>query len=262
MPSTAPGSSPTNAVDKAIELNRRIAAARAAELQRRMADMTQRWMQQIRQLRIYGETTRLEYLRRVGGQAFAEAEAALARQAAQRAAILAAEAEALAAEGTLVAGLGTTIAAVVIPVVGMIAVQVALGAGYAEAREIAKREQGATGFARGFVMGLLEWTWDQAVTRFPAYSAPSPWDPQMKDIKELAYLKGQQKGFLAARALPRLGKKVYLAKLHTYTTTSAAGWNARSLDWMEQMRAQLVQKQYVIDLAGAGRKHKTFDQFQ
>jgi hypothetical protein len=40
---------------------------------------------------------------------------------------------------------------------------------------------------------------------------------------------------------------------------SKAGWTPRSDDWMERMRARLVQISYVIDLAGAGRKHGMVD---
>ena len=44
------------------------------------------------------------------------------------------------------------------------------------------------------------------------------------------------------------------------TTTSTSGWNPRSEDWAERMRARKVQVDYIIDLAVAARKHGVIKQ--
>jgi hypothetical protein len=175
-------------------------------------------------------------------------------RAAARALALA-DAEAAAAEGTLLAGVGVEIAAVALPVIAVVAVGVALGAPYLQAREAAKKEETVSGFSHGFIMGLLEWKWEWAVRLFPGYFPPNPYDPAMAQIRALAYLNGMQTGFLAGASLPRAAKKLYLLKLHTLVTTSKVGWTARSDAWQEQMRARRVQISYVIDLAVAARKY-------
>src|SRR5262249_34027284 len=140
-------------------------AARDAILRQWAESAPRRWIERLTQLKNQGRWDYIEKLRsgalgkNVATQV-AEAERTMGmRQTAARALALA-EAEAAAAEGTLVAGVGTTLAAVALPVVGMVAVQVALGAPYYEAREAAKTEQTEIGFGRGFVMGLLEWKWE------------------------------------------------------------------------------------------------------
>jgi hypothetical protein len=189
-------------------------------------------------------------------------DAAVARMAAQEAALTQAarmaalNATAAATKGTLVAGAGTTIAAVVVPVIGMIAVQMALGAGYYQAREQARKEGYAIGFSKGFITGLLKWElrftierfWDNAVGKNAA-------DEAIPKIRANAHNQALIDGRVAGLAKNDEEKKDYLLGLHQMTTTSKAGWTSRSDDWMEQMRARQVQISYVIALAGAAQKN-------
>jgi hypothetical protein len=188
---------------------------------------------------------------------------AMAQLAAQETAatLAASNAAAAAAEGTLVAGAGTTVAAVTIPVIAMIAVGVALGAPYYQAREEAKKEEYASGFARGFITGLLKWQlrfmidrlWDNAVSK-------NAFDEQMPTIRANAHNKALLEGRAAGLAIADPVKKRFLLALRMLTTTSTSGWNARSDDWAERMRARKVQVDYVIDLAVAARKHGVIKQ--
>jgi hypothetical protein len=147
-------------------------------------------------------------------------------------------------------------AGVILPVVGMVAVQVALGAGYYEAREKAKKEGYATGFARGFITGLLAWElrftidrfWDNAV-------AQNAFDESIPGIQANAHNRGLVEGRIAAIAKTETERKEYLRGLYKLTVVSKAGWTSRSNDWMEQMRARRVQIDYVIDLSTAAKKH-------
>ncbi len=67
--------------------------------------------------------------------------------------------------GLIATGSGAAVVAGALPVVTMVGVFVALGAGYAEARQMAKNENFKSGFSQGFVMAVLDWTWIQAASR-------------------------------------------------------------------------------------------------
>ena len=189
-------------------------------------------------------------------------QSAVARLAAQEAfvahaaEIAAADAAATAAEGTLVAGAGTTAAAIVVPVIAMVAVGVALGAPYYQAREEAKKEGHASGFSKGFITGLLKWDlrftidrfWDNALNK-------NGFDEMLPTIRASAHNKGLLEGRIAGLAKTDPEKKTYLLGLHKLTRTSKAGWLPRSDEWMERMRARQVQITYEIDLAVAATKH-------
>jgi len=189
-------------------------------------------------------------------------EAAMARITAQEAVLqhgarmAALNATAAASKGTLVAGAGTTVAVVVIPIVGMIAVQLALGAPYYQARELAKKEGYASGFAKGFITGLLQWElrfaidrfWDNALNRNHA-------DESIPTIRAGEHNQGLMDGRRAGLAKDDAVKKSYLRALKLLTGASAAGWTTRFDDWMEQMRARQVQISYVIELAVAAQKY-------
>jgi hypothetical protein len=172
---------------------------------------------------------------------------------------MAAEEAFLKAGSRAVAPLSSTIgvaAGVILPVVGMVAVQMALGAGYYEAREKARKEEYARGFSRGFITGLLEWElrftidrfWDNAVGK-------NGFDDSMPAIRALAHNKGLVEGRIAAVAKSESERKEYLRGLYKLTVVSKAGWTSRSDDWMEQMRARRVQIDYVIEMSTAAKKH-------
>lgn len=220
---------------------------------------TARWIERIRYLRVMNPVY-LDKLAAMNANNVAF-HSAVGKMAAQEAAvthaarIAAANAAASAAEGTLVAGAGTTVAAVVIPVVAMVAVQVALGAGYYQAREKAKKDEFVSGFARGFIIGLLKWElrftidrfWDNAVAR-------DSWDEAMPTIRAQAHNEGLIAGRVAGLAKSDAEKQVYLKWLTKVSDASTAGWTSRSDNWNERMRARRVQLNYVIEMAVAARK--------
>ena len=139
----------------------------------------------------------------------------------------------------------------------MVAVQVALGAGYYEAREQAKKAGFNTGFGLGFITGLLQWElrfaidrfWDNAVSK-------NAFDELIPVIRANSHNRGLMAGRVAAVAKTDAEKKQYLRGLKKVTVVSAASWTSRSDDWMEQMRARQVQISYVIELAVAARNHQ------
>jgi hypothetical protein len=199
-----------------------------------------------------------------GGTAF---EAAMARITAQEAALTQAarmaslNAAATAAEGTLVAGVGTTIACVVVPVVGMVAVQMALGAGYAQAREQARKDGYASGFAKGLITGLLKWELRFVIERFwDDAKDKNAFDEELPKIRANAHNQALIHGRVAGLARTDKEKKDYLLALRKLTKTSTAGWTPWSTgneyrDWLQRERAKVVQSSYVIELAGAATKY-------
>lgn len=237
-----------------------IRAMEASNFFKTLPEQTARWMQRIKILRIDSPRWLARYATMMpkdvsfhSAMAKLAAEEAAVSRAAQ---VAAANAAASAAEGTLVAGAGTTAAAIVIPVVAMVAVQVALGAPYYQARELAKKEEYASGFGRGFITGLLKWElqftidrfWDNAVGR-------NGFDDDMPSIRAKAHNEGLLEGRIAGLAKNDAEKKYYLAFLKRLTSASTAGWTSRSSDWNERMRARRVQINYVMDLAHAARRH-------
>jgi len=236
---------------------------RALQFFKDLPRLTSAWVERIRYVRnVAPEFARSISLAR-GGIAY---EAAMARLAAQEAfvshaaRIAALDAAATATEGTLVAGAGTTVAVVVVPVVAMIAVQVALGAGYYEAREQARKDGYNLGFAKGFITGLLNWElrftierfWDDAVAR-------NDYDEAIPKIRANAHNQGLIHGRTAGLAKPDADKKNYLLGLRKLTTTSTAGWTPKSDNWMDRAQARQVQISYVIALATAAIKHHVVD---
>jgi hypothetical protein len=218
------------------------------------------WIARIRFLQSYGMYAYIEELA-ASSITKSYVQAALSEMAAQEAAVVtaAADAAAVAAEGTLVAGAGTTAAAIVIPIIALVAVGLALGAPYYQARVDARNEGNASGFSKGYVCGLLKWSvhntvnlfWDRAVQ-------VNPYDEVIPSIQAKAHNSGLLKGRFAGIAQSDSVKKTYLRALHRLTTTSSAGWSARSDDWQEVMRARQVQLSYVIDLASAARRYGVF----
>ena len=145
-----------------------------------------------------------------------------------------------------------------LPVLVMAGVFVALGSGYAAARDLARNENSAAGFSEGFVTGLLGWEWRQTVDRFArTYLVTNQWDEAIDDIRVKYYNGGLKAGYSAAAALVPAVRKAYLTKLRrSVGAHNPAGWSAVSDDWSEQMRARLVQTSYVIDLASAGLRYE------
>ena len=123
---------------------------------------------------------------------------------------------AAATEATVIAGGGAgAVVAVALPVIAMVGVFMALGAGYAEARAAVRNESTMSGFSQGFVMGLLGWEWRHAVDRFGVRSSQRlpPSTEALSYIKANAYNGGMRAGFEAASKLSPDMKKAYLREV-------------------------------------------------
>jgi hypothetical protein len=218
------------------------------------------WTVRIQQLKRAGDLVYLETLAEMY-RGSVDFEGAVGRLAAQEAAlsraaqIAAADTAATAAEGTLVAGAGTTVAAIVLPVVALVAVGLALGAPYYQARQQAKKDGYASGFSKGFITGLLKWQLRNTIERFwDKAVGVNGFDESLPHILAAANNKGLIEGRVAGLAKDDKEKKNYLHGLRRLTDTTTAGWDARNGGWQEQSRARQVKISYVIDMATMARK--------
>ena len=142
-----------------------------------------------------------------------------------------------------------------VPIVTAVGVWVALGSGYYQARQEAKREEAMSGFSQGFVMAVLKWQWSHVVARFQRqYLSINKFDEQMNSIRVNSYHGGLMRGFLAGRVLPDDVKKEIVKKLREAGNVSAPKDWSRNSDI-----ARNQQISYVIELAGAGRRHRLID---
>ncbi|HKV77569.1 MAG TPA: hypothetical protein VJP02_05490 [Candidatus Sulfotelmatobacter sp.] len=130
-----------------------------------------------------------------------------------------------------------------LPIVTMAGVFVALGSGYAAAREDVRNWNSRTGFAEGFVMGLLGWNPLQVRGLFERRT------PRVSAVYELnviamnAYNRGLATGWTAAKVLPLAAQKAFLARLRAAADHPSPGsWTRND------------QISYVIELAMAGLK--------
>ena len=144
-------------------------------------------------------------------------------------------------------GAGGAFAAGAIPVVVMVGVWVALGSGYYEAREQAKVAESKSGFAHGFVMGILEWKWAHLANNFQRpFLRINKVDEQMDVIRVRSYHGGLKTGFGAGSALPAEARKGYRIALRKLAGRRDSGQWSRNQD-----DARNQQISYVIDLAAA-----------
>jgi len=149
-------------------------------------------------------------------------------------------------EATVIAGGGAgAVVAVALPVITMVGVFVALGAGYAEARAAVRSESTTSGFSQGFVMALLGWEWHHAVDRFGVrYATPTPVDEALGYIKANAYNGGMRAGFEAGSKLSPDMKKAYLREIRKF----AGPWGTTSWSRLDQIS-------YVIELGAIALAH-------
>jgi hypothetical protein len=147
-----------------------------------------------------------------------------------------------------------------IPIVVAVGVWVMLGAGLYQARKEIRRKGFMSGFSQGFTMGVLKWTWDQAVTRFAKRFVirRNAFDPVMDREEALGYNEGLTKGWAAGSAVPETffdansnkvidKKKAYSIALRRLAGRYDSGPWSRNPD-----EARLQQVAYVIELAAAG----------
>ena len=144
------------------------------------------------------------------------------------------------------AGLVLTLA---VPIAVWVGVFVAMGAGYAEARTLVRNENFQSGFSQGFVMGLLKWEWQHVVSRFFRFGPGqiNVMDESLSYIAANSYNEGLRSGFLHARIFDDETRKALLNRLKSFSPSTGAGqWN------------RLNQVSYVVEVAGAGRRHNFF----
>ena len=178
--------------------------------------------------------------RMLAGHAAAHAAAAEARLAAGIAQLRNASLLVGAAELALTLG---------VPIAVWVGVFAAMGAPYLEARNLVRNENFQSGFSQGFVTGLLKWEWQQTVSRFFKFSPGqmNPFDESLSYVAANAYNDGLRAGYAHACNLNENGKKAILSRLRSLSPSTKAGhWD------------RLDQIAYVIELAGAGRRHKIF----
>jgi len=152
--------------------------------------------------------------------------------------------------GTLVAGAAVSNVVVIFPVaVAAALVWVALGSGYYQARQIVRNESAMSGFSQGFICGLLRWSYDATLSHFrmPLIMI-DVWDEDNNSVRVDAYMDGLRKGFIAGNVVRKPITKELLEKLRmlgNIAQPSTANWQGN----------RLVQRNYVLELAGAARKH-------
>ena len=150
---------------------------------------------------------------------------------------------------SVVAAAGSLSVTLVVPLAVWVGVFAALGAPYAEARELVKSENFKSGFTQGFIIGLLGWEWHQATSRFFKFSPDQTngWDPGMGYVSANAYNEGLRSGYIHGSGFDEEARKSALKELRTLSPTTSKG------DW--DRRAQIT---YVIELAAAGIKGGMF----
>jgi hypothetical protein len=139
-----------------------------------------------------------------------------------------------------------------LPIVTAVGVWVALGSGYFQAREEAKRSETLSGFSQGFVMAIIGWKWNNVVDRFRRpYLSINAFDQQMDVIRVNSYHAGLKTGYLAGLALAETARKEYSSKIRK------AGGIKGPKDWSRDSDiARNQQISYVIDMATTALKHK------
>jgi hypothetical protein len=153
------------------------------------------------------------------------------------------------ATGAAVVGAGTvagvTLAAAG-PVLGMAGVFMALGSGYAEAREIIHNEAIASGFSQGFVCGLLSMSTGTTVRLFAQHGVirRNPMDSEADVIEMKARNRGLVAGYVMASQASAEEKKAFLREIREYAGDVPAG------DWTDRDKLD-----YVITYAAKLRLH-------
>lgn len=136
-----------------------------------------------------------------------------------------------------------------VPLAVWVGVFAALGAPYAEARAIVRNKNFQSGFAQGFVTGILRWEWQQTVSRFFKFGPGqlNPFDESLSYIAANSYNDGLRAGFVHAVSLSEANRKAVLSRIRSLTPSTRIGrWD------------RLDQISYVIELATAGRRYNFF----
>jgi hypothetical protein len=139
-----------------------------------------------------------------------------------------------------------------LPIVTAVGVWVALGSGYYQARQEAKKGETMSGFSQGFVMAIIGWKWDHVVSRFRRpHLRINHFDEAMDAIRVNSYHEGLKKGYLAGLVLPENAKKEYSRKIRK------AGGVHGPKEWSRNDDvARNQQISYVIEMAGAALRYQ------
>jgi hypothetical protein len=129
---------------------------------------------------------------------------------------------------------------------GMAGVFMALGSGYADAREEIRNETVASGFSQGFVCGLLNMSTWSVKSLFARSGAVyhNDWDPEADLLQTNAHNRGLVAGYTLARQASEDEKKAYLSELRQFTGPISAG------SWTDRDKVD-----YVITYAAKLRQH-------
>jgi hypothetical protein len=140
---------------------------------------------------------------------------------------------------------GVTLAAAG-PVLGMAGVFMALGSGYAEARELIHNEAIASGFSQGFVCGLLNMSTGTTVRLFAQHGVihRNPMDSEADIIEMKARNRGLVAGYVMANQASEDEKKAFLREIREYAGHVPSG------DWTDRDKID-----YVITYAAKLRLH-------
>jgi hypothetical protein len=136
-----------------------------------------------------------------------------------------------------------------VPIAAWVGMFAAMGAPYAQARGLVRRENFKSGFSQGFVMALLKWEWHHAVARFGRFSPgqPNPFDESLSYERANSYNAGLKAGFTHAHLFNEDARKATLAGIKKLAHNSAPSvWNRNT------------QISYVIELAAAAIKNNFF----
>jgi len=144
------------------------------------------------------------------------------------------------------ATIGGVALAVTGPVLGVTGVFMALGSGYAEAREEIQNEAVASGFSQGFVAGLLNMSVQTVSFLFAQHGVirRHPMDPDADVLEMQARNRGLVAGYSMARLVPPEDKKAFVFEIREFTGDVPAG------NWTDRDK-----RDYVITYAAKLRSH-------
>jgi hypothetical protein len=138
-----------------------------------------------------------------------------------------------------------------LPIITAVGAWVALGSGYYQAREEAKKEETMSGFSQGFVMAISGWRWSHVV---PLFRRPllriNKFDETMDVIRVNSYHEGLKRGFLTGTVLSEETRKAYRRKIKEAGNVHGPSEWSRNDD---EKRNQQIS--YVIAMAGAARRY-------
>jgi hypothetical protein len=117
---------------------------------------------------------------------------------------------------SIVAGAAGLTATLVGAAAGTVGTWMALGAGLHEAREVVEDDNRASGYSRGFVAGLQNWTGQNVLDHLGKGMGFNPFDRNIAVAGHKAYYEGLAAGYVHSVALRPEVKKEYLAELRRF----------------------------------------------